>query len=326
MSKQDRQFEQVVDMKQLEFDVEVVPYYTEDDSELYKDDDIFAIRRTDTNAVIGRMNKPRQAIPHYRVLESVRKAFDDANLLDSERSRLFARSNGSEFRAQIFFPGVSTTVGTGARDVIWQGFTITSILDKKPKLTVESTIYRLACSNGMRIPMKECRTVFPHEKFDHDILERFLKALIEKSSTSLAYFSHWAHTPLRDLPVISHDSKHYVNFVYSFNSRLRMLEEEDSTEIISTNRLALPSGNNLLDVRKHHECQFPVKLRDSVSQFLDREFDLCGQNAWALYNAFNSAGESKYIYGGGKIDKNTSLENNLFRLFGAVFGYPAKGE
>lgn len=331
MSRQDRQFEQLIDPQLLNFDVEVAPYYTCDEPDdnppdLFRDDEIFAIRRTDTNAVIGRMNKARSVIPHYRVLDAVRNAFDETNLLDVERSRLFARSNGSEFRAQIFFPGVSAVVGAASRDVIWQGFTITSVLDKKPKITVEDTIYRLACANGMRIPMKECRTVFAHEKFDSIVLEAFLKALIEKSAQSLTYFSHWAQTPLRDLPVTQHDVKHYVNFVYSFNSRLRMLEEEDASDLIGTNRLQLPSGQNLLEVRKNHECQFPVKLRDSVAAFLEKEFNLSGQNAWALYNAFNSAGENKYIHDGGKIDKNTSIENNAFRLFGAIFGYSNKKE
>jgi len=232
-----------------------------------------AIVRTDTNTVLGTVGSNYKLLSHAEALDPILNALEDRG------QKLFKRvaltKNGAHMYASVYFPGEEMGVGKAGGDSFWPGITVINSLDGILKYHLESTIYRLVCTNGMRVPTRIAGGSSVHSKNKNytEMIEQILEFVGDKEHFGV--FQSWA------------------------NEVIRMDDLEKMVDVIL----------------KDKKNTFPARYRDLVLDNLRKEEQFGGASVWNLYNAFHGVLEHNLVRGKGKMDRARLLEGNLFAQF-----------
>jgi hypothetical protein len=136
-------------MADYQFDVREEPIATESGLII---PDRRAIIRGDTNRVLGTVGSNYKVLSHADALDPILDRLKGKKIKTFKRVALTA--GGAKMFANIYFPSQEINLATpdGGRDNCWPGITVVNSLDGTLKYALEATIYRLACTNGMRVP------------------------------------------------------------------------------------------------------------------------------------------------------------------------------
>jgi hypothetical protein len=152
-----------------------------------------AIVRNDTNTVVGVVGGNYKVLTHAEALDPILERLTAKGVTTFKRVALTA--NGAKMFANIYFPSEEMSVGRGSNgDNCWPGISIVNSLDGTLKYSMEATIYRLVCTNGMRMPVTLASLFTTHSKnksFD-DIVEEILAQVSD--TNRFAVFQKWANT------------------------------------------------------------------------------------------------------------------------------------
>jgi len=183
--------------------------------------------------------------------------------------------------ANVYFPTQELNLATpeGKKDSCWPGITIVNSLDGTLKYSLEATIYRLACTNGMRVPtaIASMKTTHSKNKSFDDLVDEILAQVSDKDR--FVTLQKWANK------VLTPDA-------------MAILAEE----------IIARKGN-----------LFPKRYLDQVKAEIERETQFGVVSVWGLYNAFNSVLEHNLIRDKGKYERARMLDENIFKSFTKVF-------
>lgn len=230
-----------------------------------------AILRTDTDTVLGTVGRNYQLLSHADALDPLLQQ------LEGRGEKIFKRvaltADGARMFANIYFPDQESTI-TG-EDSFWPGISVVNSLDGSLKYHLEATIYRLVCTNGMRVPEVIAGGSAIHSK------KKDFSAMVDNimgfvgDKTKFDIFRKWASKTIN----------------------------EDKVELMIDSLLTDES------------CKFPKAYRDQVVREAHDEAKFGVISIWSLYNAFNSVLEHGLVRSQGKYDRARSLDENVYKLF-----------
>lgn len=259
-----------------QFPVERQPLVTTAGIEL---PDRSAIVRTDTGAVLGVVGSNYKMLTHAQALDPI------LDHLDSKGVKTFRRialtDGGAKMFANIYFPANEMGLGhsDGPRDSAWPGISIVNSLDGTLKYQGEASIYRLACTNGMRIPQTIAAFTTVHSKNKNftDLVEQILEFVSDPNKFGI--LQAWANQ---------------VRKPEAMGELARSIVEDKG-------------------------CMFPERYLDLVLQEIEKETRFGVVSTWGLYNAFQSILEHHLVREKGKFERARVLEENLFKTFQKKF-------
>lgn len=237
------------------------------------------IVREDTNTALGIVGSNYKVLTHSEALDPI---LDELSKRKVETfKRISLAQDGAKMFANIYFPDqeLSFDSPSGKKDHCWPGITVVNSLDGTLKYLIEATIYRLACTNGMRVPfaIASMKTTHSKNKNYEEMVEEILNQIGDASR--FVSLQKWANH------VIEPD-------------KMAALAEK----IIGTKG-----------------CLFPARYLDQVKGEIKKESKGGVTSAWGLYNAFNSVLEHNLVRGKGKVERARMLDENLFKVFSKTF-------
>lgn len=234
-----------------------------------------AIVRGDTNDVLGTVKSNYKLLTHADALNPILDSLESKGI--DTFKRITTTDNGAKLFANIYFPNEEKTLRND--DSFWPGITIINSLNGTLRYVGEANIYRLACTNGMRVPEKIAGFSLVHSKNKNydELTEKILEIVADK--TKFHTFQTWAETVM---------------------SPMSMKDLAD--KIIDS------------DVSK-----FPARYRDLVHEEIDKETSFGVNSVWGLYNSFNSVFEHHLIRENGRYDRARDLDGNMFSMFKKTF-------
>ncbi len=245
-----------------------------------------AIIREDNDEVIGEVGSNYKILTHSEALDPI------LNDLSKKKVKTFQRvalvDNGARMYANVYFPEQEINLPTArsGKDTCWPGITVINSLDGTLKFSLEATIYRLACTNGMRIPtaIASFKTTHSKNKSYSDLIDEILAKVSDADRFTI--LNRWAGQHISQEKMVAMAEKIVGNKKSLFPARyLPLVREEIETE----------SKNGLTTV-------------------------------WGLYNAFNSTIEHHIIREKGKYDRARLLDENLFKTFVKTFPVGSGGK
>ncbi len=240
-----------------------------------------AIVRTDTDTVLGLVGRNYKVLSHSEALDPIVDALHRRGVETFKRVAL--TQGGARMFANIYFPGPEMNLANrtteGVRDNCWPGITVINSLDGTLKYSLEATIFRLACTNGMRIPTAIASMKATHSKNrDYD---RMVEEILSKTSDT---------------------------------DRFRILQEW-ANKVMNPDNMALLAEQMI----RRKSCIFPAVYLDEVKEEIKNETSFGVVSVWGLYNAFNSVLEHNLIREKGKMERARMLDENLFKVFTKEF-------
>lgn len=231
-----------------------------------------SIVRTDTNQVVGCVKSNYKVLTHKEaidpIIESLSKNHDVFK-------RIFVTDSGSKMFANLYLKDANTTISQN--DGFWPGVSIVNSLDGSLKYRAEATIFRLICTNGLRVPVS---------------IKSFVQLHSKNSDLSVAiedFFGNFENTG-----------------GFSRLSRLAVTPVKTQNELQGV----------LESVFEDKKLGFPKKYSQRVSDELNIEKSAFGLlTYWNVYNAFNSVIEHDILREQGKIERARLLDENLFSKF-----------
>lgn len=239
-----------------------------------------AIIRTDNDTVVGEVGSNYKVLTHSEALDPLLDRLTKKKVKTFKRVALV--DNGSRMYANIYFPDQELNLPTADRsskDTCWPGIGIVNSLDGTLKYSLEATIYRLACTNGMRIPTKIASFKTTHSKnksFD-DLIDEILSKVSD--ADRFIVLNKWASEQIKP-------------------ENMEKLAEK---------------------IIKHKKNTFPARYLPLVKEEIEKEGKNGLTTVWGLYNAFNSVLEHNLIRGKGKLERARMLDENLFKVFDDTF-------
>jgi len=238
-----------------------------------------AIIREDNDCVIGEVGSNYKILPHSAALDPI------LDRLAKKKVKTFKRvamvDNGSKMFANIYFPDQEISLPTvgSHKDTCWPGISIINSLDGTLKYSLEATIYRLACTNGMRVPTTIAKYKTTHSK--NKSFDELVDEILERVSDAdrFTVINKWAGRAL------------------------------DSDKMASLAEKVVKTKGSL----------FPARYLPQVREEIETEAKNGLTTVWGLYNAFNSVLEHNLIRGKGKLERARMLDENLFKTFDKVF-------
>lgn len=238
-----------------------------------------AIIRCDTNEVVGTVKSNYKVLSHAEALDPILDA------LKRKRTKTFKRvaltQGGAKMFANIYFPGqeINLASADGRADPCYPGITVVNSLDGTLKYSLEATIYRLACTNGMRIPTTVAASKTAHSKnMDYDLMVEEIIASISDTDRFIL-LQKWANS------------------------------------VMTPDKMGLMAEK----IVKSKGSLFPARYLDEVKAEIIRESSFGVVSVWGLYNAFNSVLEHNLVRGKGKMERARMLDENLFKVFSKTF-------
>lgn len=162
-----------------------------------------AIIREDKNEVLGTVGSNYKVLTHAKALDPILNHFEKKKIKAFRRIAL--TENGARMYANVYFPDneMSFNSPEGKNDRFWPGLTVVNSLDGTLKYHIEETIYRLACTNGVRVPHVVASVRTSHSKnknFEH-LIDEILNGSMD--FTKFSVFNAWAGIPLTTDKMIS---------------------------------------------------------------------------------------------------------------------------
>jgi len=233
-----------------------------------------AIVRGDTNEVVGTVGSNYKVLSHSDALDPI------IDRLKEKGQRTFKRillaNNGAKMFASIYFPHKEASVGNSG-DKYWPGITVVNSLDGTLRYHLEASIFRLVCTNGMRVPqiIKNLTSVHSKNKDYTEMVEGIIGVVDGDQFTN---FNKWAN---------------------------KDLGARTSVDL-----------NKLVDyVINNPKVNFPAKYKPLVECEISRELENGPMTVWSLYNAFHSVIEHHLVREKGKYNRARSLDENLYKFF-----------
>jgi len=238
-----------------------------------------AIIRTDTNTVVGEVGSNYKVLTHYNALDPIIDRFKGKNVNIFQRIALVG--NGARMYANIYFPDqeVNLSNPSNRRDAYWPGIEVTNSLDGILKYRLNATIYRLACTNGMRVPVHFASFETTHSKnksFDELVDEILMKV---SDGNKLGILQKWAN------------------------------------HVLTTEAMGVLAETIVKDKRS----LFPNRYLPLIKEEIAKESSNGVTTVWGLYNAFNSVLEHNLVRDKGKFERARMLDENLFKMFELTF-------
>jgi len=239
------------------------------------------IVRTDTDTPLGIVGSNYKVLTHSEALDPILDALKRKNVKTFQRVAL--TGDGARMFANIYFPGneinLASRTHEGGRDNCWPGITVVNSLDGTLKYSLEATIYRLACTNGMRIPTAISRAATTHSKNKN--YDEMVEEIIAQTSDTDRFvrLQKWADTLLDPVQMANMAQK---------------LVEGDG-------------------------CLFPARYLPEVTAEIAKESKRGIGSVWGLYNAFNSVLEHNLVREKGKFERARVLDENLYKMFAHEF-------
>lgn len=237
-----------------------------------------AIVREDTEEVIGTVGSHYKVLTHAEALDPIIRNLESRGLKTFKRVNLV--DGGAKMFANIYFPGEEFEVGDHSNDSVWPGVSVVNSLDGSLKYRPEATIYRLACTNGMRIPMKMAGFSAIHSK------NQDFESIVEKILASISEGSHF----------------------HTFHRMANIGRPADTIEL---------QIDQILEDKK---STFPRRYKDLVMAEIAKNTNIRFNTitVWDIYNAFQSVIEHHMIREKGKVIRGRALEEDLFKYFSTV--------
>ncbi len=238
-----------------------------------------AIINGDTNQVIGTVGSHYKVLSHSDALDPLLERFAAKGVKTFKRINM--DGGGAKMYANIYFPGNELSIDSGqSKDNVWPGITVVNSLDGSLKYLAEATLYRLACTNGMRVPTTLATVSARHSK--NQDFDSMVDQILQFVS----------------------DGSQFSTFQRLANHGMKV----DGLESIIDNIL------------KDKASSFPARYKDIViSEIMKTDTSWNTVTAWDLYNAFQSVIEHHIIRDKGKLSRGRHLEENLFNYFASNF-------
>lgn len=235
--------------------------------------DRFGIVRTDTDIVLGTVGSNYKLLSHADAIDPILDRLNDRGQKTFKRIAL--TQGGARMYANIYFPSEESGLGKEGGDSYWPGITVVNSLDGTLKYHLEASIYRLVCTNGMRVPTRIAGGASVHSKNKDytEMVEQILEFVGNKDQFGV--FQSWANEVVK-----TSDMEKMVDLI---------LKDKKNT--------------------------FPPRYRDHVIENLRREEQFGVVSIWNLYNAFHGVLEHNLVREKGKMDRSRLLEENLFNTF-----------
>ena len=232
-----------------------------------------AIIREDTETVVGTVGSHYKILSHKDALDPILHGLKKKKIETFKRVNL--TDGGAKMYASIFFPGAETEIGKN--DDVWPGISIVNSLDGSLKYMAEMVLYRLACTNGMRVPERLAGFSSMHSKNKEyeDFVEQILSAVDNGSQFN------------------------------TFNQLANKGMKTDGVELYI---------DKILDDKRSN---FPLRYKQMVMAEIAGMDNLTYNTItlWDIYNAFQSVIEHHIIRCKGKLQRGRALEDNLFKYF-----------
>ena len=239
-----------------------------------------AIVRTDTNQILGMVGSNYKVLSHKDALEPIIDGLQNRGFETFQRTTL--TQNGARMFANIYFPNKEREIKIGkSNDTYWPGISIVNSLDGTLKYHLEASIYRLICTNGMRVPTVIAGGASVHSK------NKDFESMIDQILTQ-----------------ITADGNHFSTFQNWANIPVKRAEIADKVE----------------GLFKTKKFTYPERYKDIVLEEIAREEKFGMVTVWNLYNAFNSVLEHHLIREKGRYDRARLLDQNMFEVFATKFG------
>lgn len=237
-----------------------------------------AIVREDTDQVVGTVGSHYKVLTHAEALDPILDNLNRRGLKTFKRVNLV--DGGAKMFANIYFPSEEFGMGESSHDSVWPGISVVNSLDGSLKYRPETTLYRLACTNGMRIPIKMAGFEAIHSKnqnFD-DIVEKILASVSDGSQ------------------------------FMSFQKMANIGKKFDTVDLLIDKML------------EDKRFGFPKRYKDMVMNEIQKNTQIRFNTItlWDIYNAFQSVIEHHIIREKGKINRGRALEEDLFSYFNTV--------
>lgn len=238
-----------------------------------------AIIRTDNDMVIGEVGSNYKILTHSAALDPI------LDRLKTKKVKTFQRvavvDNGARMYANIYFPSqeLNLPAADGRKDTCWPGITIVNSLDGTLKYSLEATIYRLACTNGMRIPtaIASFKTTHSKNKSFDELVEEILVKVSDANRFNT--INRWAG--------------HHI--------------KPDNMDAMAQK------------IIENKKSLFPARYLPLVKEEIAKEKNNGLTTVWGLYNAFNSVLEHNLVREKGKLERARMLDENMFKVFEATF-------
>ena len=231
-----------------------------------------AIVRGDTNNVVGTVGSHYKVLSHAEALDPILDGLKKKGVETFKRVNL--SDGGAKMYASIYFPSSETEIGKD--DNVWPGISIVNSLDGSLKYLAEMVLYRLECTNGMRVPERLAGFSAMHSKNKDysELVEQIISAIDDGSQFNI--FNKLANTGMK----------------------------LDGTELYI---------DKLLEDKRF---AFPKRYREMVlNEITHKEHKWNTITLWEIYNAFQSVLEHHLIREKGKLQRARTLEDNLFTYF-----------
>lgn len=147
------------------------------------------IVRGDTNTVLGTVKSMYKILTHEEALDPI---LDRLQKNASIFKRVMLTANGSKMFASIYLKDKEMDISK--KDKIWPGITITNSLDGSLKYGCELSIFRLVCTNGLRIPtaLASFKMIHTTRANYADVVSDIMDSISDGSQ--LQNMQHWADT------------------------------------------------------------------------------------------------------------------------------------
>lgn len=238
-----------------------------------------AIIRCDTNEVVGTVKSNYKVLSHADALDPILKELKRKKMKTFQRVAL--TQGGARMFANIYFPSqeINLANASGGKDNCWPGITVVNSLDGTLKYSLEATIYRLACTNGMRVP-----TAIASQKTAHSVNMDYSE-MVEEIIASVS------------------------------NSDKFTTLQKWANKVMTPEAMGLMAEK----IIKNKKSMFPARYIEQVKEEIQRESSFGVVSVWGLYNAFNSVLEHNLVRGKGKMERARMLDENLFKVFNTTF-------
>lgn len=238
-----------------------------------------AIIRGDSDVVVGTVGSNYKVLTHAEALDPILNRLKTKDIKTFQRVAL--TGNGARMFANIYFPDqeIDLSTANAPMDTCWPGITVVNSLDGTLKYALEATIYRLACTNGMRVPTTVAAARTTHSKnMDFDSM-------------------------VDDIIGTVSDTGRFVKL------------QQWANKVMSPDKMGLMAD----EIVKQKGNIFPARYLDEVKAEIKKEEQFGVVSVWGLYNAFNSVLEHNLVRGKGKVERARMLDENLFRTFDRTF-------
>ena len=236
-----------------------------------------AIVRGDTNEVLGVVKGAYKVLTHDQALDPILEELE--KLGRNVFKKISLTHNGARMYANLYFKDMAQNMG--GRDDIWPGMTVVNSLDGTRKYMTELNLFRLICTNGLRVPVTFAAFSAHHSKNAN--FEGAFEEILDfmGDPTTFDFINRWNQIP-----------------------GPTKTDEEVLVEAIT--QVAETDGS-----------KFPVRYADSVADYYKHKED--GITAWNFYNAFNSVIEHDIKRDKGRVERARELDGNLFQTFAKLY-------